>query len=69
VNLLIPTVRVVLLCRCGQPISFYVAIENVRFYVTHQAPIGLPITTERCRNCRGVVACRVGDVNWRKDAA
>jgi len=65
----VPTIRVLVDCQCGQQISFYPATDVVRFLVQHNAPDTLPIHTERCRNCRTVVAVTVKDVGWRSRAA
>lgn len=64
----VPTIRAVIACPCGQAISFYVATDAVRFLVQHAAPESLAISTERCRNCRTVVAVTLKDVGWRSAA-
>lgn len=55
----IPTVRAVVVCGCSREISFYIAIEAVKFLVAHGAAHDMPISTERCRNCRQVLPVRL----------
>lgn len=61
----VATVRTVVDCRCGNPISFYPATEAVSFLVKMEAPADLPICTERCRSCRSIVPLTLEKVGWR----
>jgi hypothetical protein len=63
------TIRALLDCQCGQRITFYVGVALVSFLVKHEAPGNTMICTERCRNCRTVVAVTVKDVGWRTKVA